>query len=298
MTEPAEPQSPTLRKAVRIRTLLATTLVIVLAVLLGLARYGPNTVTGRRFIEDHVSGLTVGRLGRLRIEGLTGDPWTSPRVERLTLSDREGVWLDVRGLAIRWQAGDLLERRVRITAATARALTLVRRPILSPAHKPKPGVVDIEIDRLATRAELTPAAAFRRGVYDIIGQIVLERSGANHGALTAASALHAGDFLTARWSVTHAKAFQVIADAREAQGGALAGLAGLRTDLPFLFTVRAGGALKAGHVAITTGVGAVAPLVVNANWNSAGGEGHGVVLLAQSRLLDALRKDRWPGRPL
>ena len=75
-------------------------------------------------------------------------------------------WLDVRGLALRWRAVALLGRRVDITSASARLVTLVRRPILSPSHKSKRAPVSIEVDHLGARAELTSAAAFRRGVYD------------------------------------------------------------------------------------------------------------------------------------
>ena len=122
------------------------------------------------------------------------------------------------------------------------------------------------------------------------GRFDLERDGAVRGAFLASSVLHPGDFLNARWSVDHAKVFAVNADAKEAQGGALAGMAGLRTDLPFLLAVRAGGSLSGGHISINTRVGPTTPLVANSSWNVNGGAAHGVAELADSRLLTRYQK--------
>jgi len=285
---PAAPRKPIQRA--RLAVLFTVFVLALMALLVGAARFGPETATGRRLIERQVSGLTVGRFGLLSVEGLAGDPWSDFRVERLTLADRQGVWLDVRGLAVAWRPSALLERRVRVTSATARSVALVRRPVLTPSHKAKPGVVAIQIDRLTARLELTAAAAYRRGVYDFSGRVDAERSGAMRGALSASSVLHTGDFLAAMWNIDHAKAFAVTADAREAQGGALAGMAGLRTDLPFLFSVRAAGSIKAGQINIDTKVGPAAPFEANASWTQAGGSAHGTVVLAASRWLASYQK--------
>ena len=68
---------------------------LILAILLAAVRFGPTTDAGRRMIEQALEGLDLGAAGRLHVEGLTGDPWRDPRLARLTLSDKQGVWLDV-----------------------------------------------------------------------------------------------------------------------------------------------------------------------------------------------------------
>ena len=69
-------------------------LLVVLGLLFALVRLGPLTPMGRSFIEHRVSGLKIGPLGHLKIEGLDGDIWSDFSLRHLTISDARGVWLD------------------------------------------------------------------------------------------------------------------------------------------------------------------------------------------------------------
>jgi translocation and assembly module TamB len=273
---------------------------IILATLSALAlgagafvRLFPGTAEGRAFIERQANGMRLGRVGHLAIEGLDGDPWTAFTLRRLTIADRQGVWLDVRDLSVRWNAAALLDRRAEVSEARAGWVSVNRRPLLTRAGKPKRRPVTIQIDAVATRVELAPALASRRGVYDLGGDFTLEPSNAMRGAIAAASVLHPGDFLNAQFDIGHAKAFHLTADAREAKGGALAGALGLAADQPFLLTARANGAISAGQFQVETRVGATSPLEASGVWNKDGGSATGVVQLAASRLL--ARYQTWVG---
>jgi translocation and assembly module TamB len=102
----SEKPAPDTKPARRARfAVTAMLLVLIVAGLAAVARYGPLTPTGRRMIETMVSGQKAGRVGRLRIEGLRGDVWRDFTLARLTISDKHGVWLDARNLSAEWWAG-------------------------------------------------------------------------------------------------------------------------------------------------------------------------------------------------
>ena len=250
-----------------------------------LVRYGPATSFGRGVIESQLNGLDLGAFGRLRIEGLSGDPWNNPSARRLTLTDRNGVWLDARDVAVRWRPAELLQRRVRISSANVTNLTLAHRPAPTSTSAGGRSPVSVRIDTARARIEMTPEFALRRGVYDLSGSLDLERSGQMSGALDALSHLHAGDRVSANFNIGRDHAFRVTADAREAQGGALAGSLGLAADQPFFLTVRAAGSLTNGEIFADSRVGSMTPLQVRGSWNKTGGAAHGVVELAASSLL-------------
>jgi translocation and assembly module TamB len=256
------------------------------AVLAAVVRYGPATATGRRVIENALSGQSVGRLGRLRIEGLRGDVWGDFSIARLTIADKAGVWVDARNLSLNWDAAALLTRRLHVRALAVRLVTLDHRPTLTPAAKPSPSPLAIDLDAASARLEMLAGFAQVRGVYDLRARLRLERNGAAKGSIDAASALHRGDFLRTVFDVGGKGAFNVAADALETNGGALAGAAGLAPDQPFSLTARAVGGAKAGAFTISTRVGQVTPVEATGTWNGAGGSASGQVVLTSSRLLD------------
>ncbi len=261
----------------------------VLAVLIGAlfvaVRYGPMTPVGRRMIETQVSGMKVGRFGRLEIEGLGGDVWRAFTLRRLIIADRRGVWLDARDLAVRWNPDSLLDRRLRIVSLAVGSVAIERRPELTSPTPPTPLPVSVDVDLATTRLETAPEFSNRRGLYDLRTAFSVQRTGGARGWLTAASALHVGDFLKVAFDLGRGDRFSVDADAREARGGALAGMAGLAADQPFLLTAHAKGAAAAGRFAVTTRVGATIPLEARGQWAEAGGSADGHIDLAASRLL-------------
>jgi translocation and assembly module TamB len=248
-------------------------------------RYGPLTATGRAFVEAQLNGVKVGRFGRLKIEGVRGDPWGRFTVRRLTISDGAGIWLDARDLAVRWRSAELLRRRVHATSITARTIVLMRRPVLSPAEPRNPLPVSIIVDKAAGRVVSMPSFSYQRGVYDLGAAFDIERLGAARGAIVANSALHAGDFLRAKFDVRGTRAFAIDARARESAGGAMAGALGLATGQPFLLDAQANGSLSAGRFTVLARDGASVPLSASGTWSGAGGSAQGRVQLAASTLL-------------
>ena len=139
---------------------------------------------------------------------------------------------------------------------------------------------------MSARLEMLPRFAQVRGIYDVRAVARVERDGAVSGRLTADSALHSGDFLTADFDVGGKGAFKVTADALEAKGGALGGMAGFQPDQPFSLTVRAAGDTSAGRFSLATRVGGVTPIEASGAWNRTGGSASGQLLLTSSHLLE------------
>ena len=68
-------------------------LALIVLALVG-ARYGVLLPQTRLLIEARADGLKIGRFGRLKIEGLSGDIWRDVSVRKLTIRDEGGVWLE------------------------------------------------------------------------------------------------------------------------------------------------------------------------------------------------------------
>jgi translocation and assembly module TamB len=262
---------------------------------LALVRLGPATDVGRDLIERSLTGLDLGDLGRLSISGLTGDPWSHPNIGRLTLSDRSGVWLDARGVDLSWKASELMSRRLSVSRLRVDTMTLDHRPN-APSQKGGNGrlPVSLRFEHVAARVRINPRFAGRQGDYDLAGSFDVDRAGAARATVRATSRLHVGDRLDASLDWEKDKSFAVVADAHEAQGGAMAGSLGLAADLPFVLKVRAQGDMRQGQVFVDSRVGVATPFSAAGGWTPAGGSVHGVIELASSTLLTGYRSMAGP----
>ena len=92
----------------------------ILAVLIG-----ANTGPGRRAIASWVPGLSG---GMARIEGLGGRFPDAIRIQRLQVTDADGVYVTLTNVALDWSPFDLVHRRVEIERLAADTITLDRLP--------------------------------------------------------------------------------------------------------------------------------------------------------------------------
>ncbi|HPA40115.1 MAG TPA: translocation/assembly module TamB, partial [Phenylobacterium sp.] len=138
-------------------------------------RFGVLLPQGRLLIEAGANGLKLGRVGRLRIEGLEGDIWRNFTLRRLTVSDEQGVWLDARKVQVSWRYLDLFIRRLEIDEVRAERITLLRRPTLAPKEKSGGLPVSLRVGKISGRVEMTPEFSYQRGVYDVVGGLQLRR---------------------------------------------------------------------------------------------------------------------------
>jgi translocation and assembly module TamB len=268
-------------------TICAVVAALLVAGLMGV-RFAVLLPQGRMLIEASANGLKLGRLGKLRVEGLEGDLWRDFGVRTLTISDEKGVWLEAKNVAVSWRYMQLFTRSLYVDRLTARQVTVLRRPTLTPKQKSAALPVSIVIDSFAARMELAPAFSYRRGVYDVTGGFSIRRGGGGPVARASVSSLlHAGDHLNLTLDLSKGHPLSVHADVVEAQGGALAGAVGLPANLPFALQADAGGQMSAGKVKVIATCGATHPVTVDGAWTPQGGQAQGRVSLTASALTRA-----------
>jgi translocation and assembly module TamB len=215
-----------------IRRWRAASLLLALLVALALP-VGAQDSGGGSWMERQLSSLVPG----LRLEGLQNPLSSRPSFTRLTLSDAQGVWLEVLDGSMDWTRLALLRRRVEISELTAARLVLRRLPESdTPTPDPAPtGLlpelpslpVDIRIDRLRiTRAEIDEAVAGRALALGVNGSIRLDSGGLDLGLDVAL--IDGGAVLVAQAALRPSTGrLQANATLRGDPGGALSRIAGL-----------------------------------------------------------------------
>ena len=102
-------------------------MVLIVAAALLAVRYGALTPQGRLLIEARTSGLRLGRLGRLKLQGLDGDIWREFTVAKMTIADEKGVWLQADHVTVSWSYVALLRRRLQINQLASSDVRILRR---------------------------------------------------------------------------------------------------------------------------------------------------------------------------
>ncbi|WP_334164757.1 translocation/assembly module TamB domain-containing protein [Phenylobacterium sp.] len=259
-------------------------LLVLLAALVAGTRYGVLLPQARLLIEARTDGLKVGRVGRLRIEGLSGDVWRDFSVRKLTIRDEEGVWLEADNVHLTWRYLELFRRRFHADSIEAQSIRILRRPTLTPKGKDRGLPVSFEIEQARARVEMLPAFSYRRGVYDLAAALDIERRGGRKADVRALSVLHPGDHLYLNIDAGPARPLRLRVDALEARGGALAGALGLASDQPFALQAAADGAGSAGRFSAYATSGSLRPLQAQGAWTEAGGQASGRLSLTASTL--------------
>jgi len=128
-----------------------------LALLLLLLLAPPAAAQGLAPVTRLLESLVPG----LRVEGLTGGVSSRPAFTRLTLSDSQGVWLEIADGSISWSPTALVRRRLEVEELTAARVTVFRAPVSdapAPTGPQPPGQVvpalpqlpvAVRLDRLA-----------------------------------------------------------------------------------------------------------------------------------------------------
>ena len=261
--------------------------VMVVAVLTGsLVGFGVLTPQGRLFLEAQASGLKIGRFGKLKIEGLSGNIWGNFQVRHVTIADEKGVWVEAHNVSVAWKPMELFVRKFHATAISAGDVRVLKRPTLTPKTVSSAAPVSAHIDAFKTRLEFLPEfSGGVRGLYDVAGDVDVPRIGGAKGAVSANSLLHAGDFLSAKFDLGQKDALLVTADAQEGAGGGIAGALGLPVKEPFSLKARVSGTVHAGQLSVETHSGASIPLWAKGAWSPRGGAVTAQAQLSASSLM-------------
>ena len=287
-----EPEPVVTRK----RVFEAVVLAIVLSlVAIGLAgRFGVLTPVGRALIASPLQALSLGQLGRLKVEGIGGDVWRDFTIRRLTISDAKGVWLDARGVAIRWRALELFQRRAHAESIRIQTVTILRSPELAPAGPAGSAAASVLVDHLEFTLLTDPNFSARPGRFAITGNFDAERNGGLAGAIDAKSLMRTGDGLTSKFTIGIGKVVAVEAHATESGGGAIAGSAGLSANQAFRLDLHATGAVDKGDIYLRASSGARSIAEADGGWTTTGGSAHGRFALEASRVTAGLTRQLGP----
>ena len=287
-----EPEPVVTRKRVFEAVVLAVVLSLVAIGLAG--RFGVLTPVGRALIASPLQALSLGQLGKLKVEGIGGDVWRDFTIRRLTISDAKGVWLDARGVAIRWKALELFQRRAHAESIRIQTVSILRNPELSTAGPAGPAPASVLVDQLAMTLVTDPNFSVTPGRFDITGNFDAERTGGFAGAIDAKSQLRKGDGLTARFTVGIGKTVAIEAHAVESGGGALAGSAGLPANQAFRLDLRAIGEVPKGEIYLRASSGTRSIAQADGGWTTSGGSARGRVALEASRGTAGLTRQLGP----
>lgn len=103
-------------------------LALAIAALIGVALVLMTGQTGRDVVESFADGREAGRYGVIEIDDLSGDPLSDLSIGRLTLTDEDGVWLEIENARIVWRPSALLGRELAIESLSAERVHVRRRP--------------------------------------------------------------------------------------------------------------------------------------------------------------------------
>ena len=200
---------------------------------------------GRELVTSFVAGKKLGRYGRINVEGVRGDLFDDFTIDRVTVTDAKGVWLEARKVHIDWDWWPLMAREFHATNVEAEVIRLIRRPEVEPTTTPPgPQPLSVDIDRFSADVELLEGFSREYGRWRLSGEADAPRKGPKKAIVNAASNSRPGDYLR-----VNATLGATIADLRlnlraeEARGGPLAGALGYSPDRPFFATAIVNGSV-------------------------------------------------------
>lgn len=258
---------------------------VLAVVLVGAGRLAVLTPAGRDLVLSFVEGKRIGRYGRINVQGLSGDLWNDFTLERVTVTDREGVWLEAENVRVDWSYLPLILRRFHADTIEADVIRLVRRPIPEPDVTP-PGrqPLTVDIDHFEARVEFLEGFSEEYGRWTLAGDLRLDRGGRKAATARAFSVSRPGDYLRLRFNTGSDGALlgsTVVARAHEAEGGPIAGALGYSPDRPFDLNVN----IRENAFDALMRTGDYEPLRARGRFSPEGGQGGGYIRFAGSELL-------------
>lgn len=104
---------------------------------------------GAAWVVEHIAdGQRVWRLGHIEVEGVSGGWLGDLRADHVTIADEEGVWIEARDVALDWRPQDVAFGAVRLNAARAGSVTILRQPTLLEKRPSSGASFDVRIEAL------------------------------------------------------------------------------------------------------------------------------------------------------
>ena len=178
-----------MRRALKISAWTLGSLLALLLVLVGALLIIGNTESGRAFIVRTTNRLTD---GHVQLAGIKGSFPAALDLDKLQLSDDQGVWLDAEHISLRWSPLGLLARHIQVDSLHVGLLDIERGPITKPDNEPSKeftfphsDITQLSVDTLKLGPALAGAAtslvvkgsAHWRSLRDAMASVVAQRTG-------------------------------------------------------------------------------------------------------------------------
>ena len=102
--------------------------------------------TGRDLVVRLAEGRQVAGYGRLTISGLEGNLFDRLTARRITLSDEEGVWLELEEAVFEWTPAALLANTLDIAELSVQRASVLRRPVREEQAPGGGGLPDLAVN--------------------------------------------------------------------------------------------------------------------------------------------------------
>lgn len=115
-------------------------------------------------VDSLGDGARVWRLGRIKIDGVSGGWIGNLRAGTITIEDEDGIWLEAHDVALDWSPQDILFGTVRLHAANANSIVIARQPTLL-EQRPSSGATfdvvirELHVETLTLAEDVVGAAA-------------------------------------------------------------------------------------------------------------------------------------------
>ncbi|HEY0051836.1 MAG TPA: hypothetical protein VGB49_00335, partial [Caulobacteraceae bacterium] len=273
----------TRRALIRLLVVCGVIIVLVLLMVGAVGRLGVLSPAGRDLVTSFVEGKKLGRYGRIRVEGVSGDLWDDFTIRRVTVTDAKGVWLEAHDVRVDWSYLPLMARRFHADEVTARQIRVLRRPEIEPpdGKPPRPLPLGIDIDRFAAQVELLEGFSQEYGRWTLEGEADIARIGEKTGRVNALSLSRQGDRARATFAFGGARGPRLDLEAFEQQGGPIAGALGFSPDQPFIAIAKLDERVLDANVRS----GRFTPIQVQGRFDERGGTVAGRFVFAGSDLL-------------
>ncbi|WP_373354213.1 translocation/assembly module TamB domain-containing protein [Pseudoroseicyclus sp. CXY001] len=117
-----------------------------------------NATSDQDFITRLITGALSDTGRSVVIEGFDGALSSRATIERIVISDAEGVWLVLSGVVLDWDRSALLRKRIEVGEMSAEVIRLVRPPVAS-ADAPAPESTPFRLPDLPVSVEIETISA-------------------------------------------------------------------------------------------------------------------------------------------
>ncbi|MFN3314570.1 MAG: hypothetical protein ACK46Q_14040, partial [Hyphomonas sp.] len=212
-------------------------------------RFWITTDSGRAFITSQVDGLDIAGYGRLKLEGVRGDPLSSMSVAKLSIEGEDGAWIEARDVRLTWSPMGLLSRSVQISEISARSVHVLDRPV----REPRPPSTDeggnwqIQMTSLSLgELVLADGVAGPQSSSEISARFVQQRNGSLDAALRLRPIEGRGDRVDLLVVMTASRRFDVTVIADAPAGGFFSHMLNLPPESVARLEASGGGDLRNG----------------------------------------------------